>query len=170
MGKRSANSPNSLGMTLLRFLLWIWIEKRFLLHLSIDFIFTSFVFQRCLCVGKWSDFGRDSRLSGSLIGSPSEKINFKKVVRFPAELMRCSLNGPELRFLAFSLPICYLIPKFPPQTYMQVGLMNGKTKINSKVAKMASQLQIWKTIFSSVYSLFFTRGHACIISPDICII
>ena len=33
---------------------------------------TSFVFHRCLCEGKWSDLGRDSRLSGSLIGSPSE--------------------------------------------------------------------------------------------------
>ena len=33
---------------------------------------TSFVFQRCRWDGKWSDLGRDSRLSGSLIGSPSE--------------------------------------------------------------------------------------------------
>ena len=32
---------------------------------------TSLVFQRCLWLGKWSDLGSDSRLSGSLIGSPS---------------------------------------------------------------------------------------------------
>ena len=35
---------------------------------------TSFVFQRCLWLGKWSDLGSDSRLSGSLIGSPSANI------------------------------------------------------------------------------------------------
>ena len=32
---------------------------------------TSLVFHRWRCVGKWSDFGSDSRDSGSLIGSPS---------------------------------------------------------------------------------------------------
>ena len=32
---------------------------------------TSLVFHRWRWVGKWSDFGNDSRDSGSLIGSPS---------------------------------------------------------------------------------------------------
>ena len=40
-------------------------------------IFTSLVFHRCRWVGKWSDFGRDSRLSGSLIGSPSENVRVR---------------------------------------------------------------------------------------------
>ena len=35
---------------------------------------TSLVFHLCLWEGKWSDLGRDSKLSGSFIGSPS-KIN-----------------------------------------------------------------------------------------------
>ena len=40
---------------------------------------TSFVFQRWRWVGKWSDFGSDSRDSGSLIGSPSgEEKNFNQ--------------------------------------------------------------------------------------------
>lgn len=34
-------------------------------------ILASLVFQRWRWLGKWSDLGRDSRLSGSLIGSPS---------------------------------------------------------------------------------------------------
>ena len=37
----------------------------------LKWVFTSLVFQRWRCVGKWSDFGSDSRDSGSLIGSPS---------------------------------------------------------------------------------------------------
>lgn len=32
---------------------------------------TSFVFQRCLWVGKWSARGRLSKLSGNFMGSPS---------------------------------------------------------------------------------------------------
>ena len=32
---------------------------------------TSLVFHRCLCAGKCSDLGKDSKLSGSFIGSPS---------------------------------------------------------------------------------------------------
>ena len=39
---------------------------------SQKWIITSFVFHRCLWLGKWSDFGNDSRLSGNLSGSPSE--------------------------------------------------------------------------------------------------
>ena len=40
---------------------------------------TSLVFHLCRWVGKLSDLGRDSRLSGSLIGSPSEhgKYHYK---------------------------------------------------------------------------------------------
>ena len=47
-------------------------------------VFTSLVFQRWRCVGKWSDFGSDSRDSGSLMGSPSgeEKISIKVILLF----------------------------------------------------------------------------------------
>lgn len=34
-------------------------------------VHTSFVFHRCLSIGKWSARGRLSRFSGNLIGSPS---------------------------------------------------------------------------------------------------
>ena len=37
---------------------------------------TSLVFHRWRWVGKWSDFGNDSRDSGSLIGSPSGEETF----------------------------------------------------------------------------------------------
>ena len=36
-------------------------------------LLTSLVFHRWRWVGKWSDFGNDSRDSGSLIGSPSKE-------------------------------------------------------------------------------------------------
>lgn len=39
---------------------------------------TSFVFQRCRCDGKLSALGRLSKLSGSLIGSPSVKKRKKR--------------------------------------------------------------------------------------------
>ena len=36
-------------------------------------VLTSFVFHLWRCVGKWSDLGNDSKLSGNLSGSPSVK-------------------------------------------------------------------------------------------------
>ena len=52
---------------------------------------TSFVFHRCLWLGKWSDLGSDSRLSGSLSGSPSGKE--KEATR--AQKLRANTSASE---------------------------------------------------------------------------
>ena len=43
-------------------------------------LITSFVFHRWRWVGKWSDFGSDSKLSGNFIGSPSAKIRYCQII------------------------------------------------------------------------------------------
>ena len=79
---------------------------------------TSLVFQRCLWLGKWSDLGSDSRLSGSLIGSPSanrwrsNQHIWNKYLGFVVIISDSWTDGWEDKLLAVTYVLMILMVNF----------------------------------------------------------